>query len=146
MADDSTPRWLYRFDNFKRAYTLLREAMEQAEEQGLTQLEKEGVIQRFEYTIELAWKTMKDYLEYQNLVFPQITPRTIIRESFAARLIKDGQTWMDALDARNRMSHTYDLAEFERVIEDIKRHYLPVVEALYFDLLEYARKEQAGNG
>lgn len=146
MADDSKPRWLYRFDNFKRAYTLLHEAMEQAEEQGLTQLEKEGVIQRFEYTIELAWKTMKDYLEYQNLVFPQITPRTVIKESFAARLIKDGQAWMDALDARNRMSHTYDLAEFERVIEDIKRHYLPVVEALYFDLLEYARKEQTGNG
>ena len=141
---DNTPRWLYRFNNFQRAYTLLREAMQQAAKSGLNQLEKEGVIQRFEYGIELAWKTMKDYLEYQNIVLPQVTPRAVIKEAFAAKLISDGQAWMDALDARNKMSHTYDIEQFERVIEDIKDHYLPAMEALYLTLLPYTQ-ENKGN-
>ncbi len=71
------PRWQYRFENYHRAFALLREAIEQ--EKPLTQLEKEGVIQRFEYTMELAWKTLKDYLESENVVFDQITPRAVIR-------------------------------------------------------------------
>ncbi len=142
---DNTPRWLYRFNNFQRAYTLLREAMQQAAKSGLNQLEKEGVIQRFEYGIELAWKTMKDYLEYQNIVLPQVTPRAVIKEAFAAKLISDGQAWMDALDARNKMSHTYDIEQFERVIEDIKDHYLPAMEALSLTLLPYTL-ENKGNG
>ena len=137
---DNTPRWLYRFDNFQRAYVLLKEAMQQAAESGLNQLEKEGVIQRFEYGIELAWKTMKDYLEYQNIVLSQVTPRAVIREAFSAKLINDGQTWMDALDARNKMSHTYDMAQFERVIGDIGDQYLPAMEALYLTLLSYRQK------
>lgn len=90
------PRWKYRFDNYKRAFTLLREAMEQ---ETLSQLEQEGVIQRFEYTMELAWKTMKDYLESQNVVFDQITPRAVIRRAFEAGLVKDGETWQNALPA-----------------------------------------------
>lgn len=79
-----TPRWKYRFDNFRRALALLREAMEQ---ETLSQLEQEGAIQRFEYTMELAWKTLKDYLESQNVVFDTITPRTVIRKAFEAGII-----------------------------------------------------------
>lgn len=142
MAFDEKPRWLYRFDNFQRAYDRLQEALKQAEEQGLTQLEKEGVIQRFEFTTELAWKTMKDYLEHQNLVLTQITPRTVVREAFAAKLIGDGQTWMDMLDARNKLSHMYDLAVFEQVIEDIRKHYWSVIKELYSVLLKYAREDK----
>jgi hypothetical protein len=57
---DGTPRWLYRFKNHKRAFVLLREAIEAEKE--LTQLEKEGCIQRFGYAFELGWKAMRDYL------------------------------------------------------------------------------------
>lgn len=136
MTRIEKPRWQYRFDNFKRAYILLREAIEETNERALSQLEKEGIIQRFEYTIELSWKTMKDYLEFQNVVFDQVTPRAIIKEAFSAKLIDNGQVWMDALDARNKMSHTYDFKQFEAVIAHIKQSYLAVIEALYFKLVE----------
>lgn len=135
MTDDA-PRWLYRFDNYRRAFSLLREAIELMEEKEPNQLEKEGTIQRFEYTIELAWKVMKDYLESENFVFGQITPKAVIRKAFEAKLLEDGQTWMDALDARNEMSHAYDLESFEIVIEDIRRRYLRAFDALHEKLLE----------
>ena len=80
---DETPRWKYRFDNYKRAFTLLREAIESIDEKELSQLEKEGLIQRFEYTMELAWKVMKDYLQSENVIFEHITPRVTI-----AKLLK----------------------------------------------------------
>ena len=135
MSDD-TPRWHYRFANYGRAFALLREAIEGMQEAPLTQLEKEGVIQRFEYTMELAWKVMKDYLEHQGVVLGQVTPRAVLRRAFEARLVADGQIWMDALDARNRMSHTYDLTTFEEVIEQIGRRYLAAMEELHLFLLE----------
>ncbi|MBN2804334.1 MAG: nucleotidyltransferase substrate binding protein [Deltaproteobacteria bacterium] len=137
---DNKPRWIYRFNNFQRAYTLLREAMEEKADHKLNSLEKEGVIQRFEYSIELAWKTLKDYLEYQNVVFSQVTPRVVIKEAFAANII-DGQVWMNALDARNKMSHTYDESKFEEVIEDIQNSYFPAMEELYFKFLKYVQEE-----
>jgi nucleotidyltransferase substrate binding protein (TIGR01987 family) len=136
MTDD-TPRWKYRFDNYKRAFTLLRQAMEQ---ETLSALEQEGVIQRFEYTMELAWKTMKDYLESQNLVLDQITPRAVIRTAFEAGIIQDGETWQKALDARNKMSHTYNFETFSKVVEDIRQHYLAVLDAWFFFLLQEAQK------
>ena len=130
---DSTPRWRYRFDNYRRAFILLREAIEQ--ERPLTQLEKEGLIQRFEYTMELAWKTLKDYLESENVVFDQVTPRAVIRRAFEAGVIRRGEAWLNALDARNRMSHTYNFQTFERVIQDIRRAYLDAFDELYEFLL-----------
>jgi nucleotidyltransferase substrate binding protein (TIGR01987 family) len=131
--NDQTPRWYYRFDNYRRAFTLLREAIEQ--ESPLTQLEKEGVIQRFEYTMELAWKMLKDYLESEGVVFDQITPRAVIRRAFEAGVITQGDVWQKALDARNRMSHTYNFATFEQVIADIHASYLAVFDELYEFLL-----------
>jgi nucleotidyltransferase substrate binding protein (TIGR01987 family) len=130
---NSTPRWLYRFKNYKRAFVLLREAIESEKE--LTQLEKEGCIQRFEYAFELAWKTMKDFLEGEGVSLPVITPATVIRAAFEARLIPDGQVWTDALDARGKISHTYDFSKFEQVIADISKRYLAAMESLYMFFL-----------
>lgn len=124
-------RWQYRFDNFKRAYFLLQEATESHRDGQLNQLAKEGMIQRFEYCTELAWKTIKDYLESQNVVFEQITPRAVLKEAIAAKLISNGEDWMNALDARNKMSHTYDLKKFDAVIEKIDTTYLTCFGELY---------------
>ena len=124
-------RWHYRFDNFKRAYFLLQEAAERHQGGQLDQLAKEGMIQRFEYCTELAWNTIKDYLESQNVVFEQITPRAVLKEAIAAKLISNGEDWMNALDARNKMSHTYDVKQFDAVIEKIENRYLHCFAELY---------------
>ncbi|MCY4199485.1 MAG: nucleotidyltransferase substrate binding protein [Rhodobacteraceae bacterium] len=131
---EQPPRWHYRFDIYRRAYTLLYEAMEQS--QSLTQLEKEGVVRRFKYTMELAWNTLKDYLEAENVVFEQITPRAVIRKAFEAQVIRQGDVWQDALDARNKISHTYDFKDFERVVEAIEQHYLSAFGELYEYLMK----------
>ncbi|MCY4574818.1 MAG: nucleotidyltransferase substrate binding protein [Gemmatimonadetes bacterium] len=120
---DPTPRWQYRFRNFSRAYSLLREAAE-ADPKRLSDLEREGLIQRFEYTFELAWKTLKDRLEYDGVQVPTATPRKVIRSAFAAGLIDDGEAWIDMLTDRNAMSHQYDFDIFEAVADKVHRRYL----------------------
>ena len=97
----------------------------------LNQLEKEGVIQRFEYCFELAWKTVKDYLEGNGFVFAIVTPRQVVKDAFAAKVIGDGQVWIDMLDHRNLLSHTYSLATFDEAVETIHLRYLAAMENLH---------------
>ena len=128
-------RWQQRFHNFQRAFLLLREAMEM-DPQTLSQLEKEGIIQRFEYTFELAWKTLKDKMEFDGIVLDQISPRAVVREAFTAKYIDDAGTWLKMIGDRNLMSHTYDFAKFEAVIETIRVAYLPLLDEWYTSLIE----------
>ncbi|MFO7535272.1 MAG: nucleotidyltransferase substrate binding protein [Kiritimatiellia bacterium] len=123
-------RWKQRFQNFDRAVILLKEPFERPLE-ALSDLEKEGTIQRFEMALELAWKTMKDYLEHGGVVVQPLTPRNVIKEAFAARLLSDGQVWIDMLDHRNLLSHTYDRPTFEKVVLAVRDRYLPVIVELH---------------
>ena len=123
-GSDETPRWLYRFDNYKRAFALLSEAIGLAETRELSRLEQEGVVQRFEYTWELAWNLLADLLEADGIALDTRTPRVVVRSAYAATLIGDGDVWMEALEARNRMAHTYDAADFKKVVEEIRAKYL----------------------
>lgn len=127
-------RWKQRFDNFDRAFVLLREALEDGLA-ALSQLEKEGTIQRFEVAFELAWKTMKDYLEEDGLVVNPATPRNVIKEAFAAKLLDDGQVWIDMMLHRNLLSHTYDIKVFEEVLQAVAQRYLPALDRLHEFLL-----------
>ena len=128
MADEI--RWHYRFRNFSRAFTLLREALE-GQVETLSQLEREGVIQRFEYTFELAWNLLKDRLEYEGIALPTVTPRQVIRQAYQARFIQDGEAWINMLTDRNLMSHTYDCEKFEAVVRKIQSQYLVILGELY---------------
>ena len=110
----STPRWQYRFNNYQKAFGLLQAAVSLGQTRALTDLEKEGIVQRFEYTWELAWKLLKDYLEHNGVVLDTITPSAVIKAAFAAKLITQAAIWLQALDARNKMSHTYDT----KILED----------------------------
>jgi nucleotidyltransferase substrate binding protein (TIGR01987 family) len=130
MAMNPDVRWKQRFSNFDRAFVLLREALERGPS-ALSALEKEGVIQRFEYTYELAWKLLKDFLEAEGAVIAPITPRQVIKDAFAAKLVADGQAWIDMLDHRNLLSHTYDASVFEAAVDAIAKRYLPALSAMH---------------
>ena len=123
-------RWKQRFENFERAFLLLREAFAGPLDE-MSDLEKEGAIQRFEYTFELAWKTLKDYLAHQGVTFDQITPRVVIKQAFAAKIIQDGQTWINMLEQRNLMAHTYDSQTFATVFASISEQYLVALEQVF---------------
>ncbi len=125
------PRWQYRFDNFKRAYVLLQEICDRYNQEELEQIAKEGMIQRFEFCMELSWKTIKDYMEYKNFVFDTIVPGTVIKEAYAAKIISNGEDWLRALDDRNKMSHTYDFKKFNEVIERVSKRYIKCFSELY---------------
>ena len=128
-------RWKYRFLNFSRAYSLLREALETDIEE-LNQLEREGIIQRFEYTFELGWQLLKDRMENDGVVISPVTPRNVIREAVAAGMINDGETWVDMLIDRNKMAHTYNFSTFESVILNIQGRYLSILNDIYQRLAE----------
>lgn len=131
----STIRWQQRFQNFDRAILLLRQPIEAGVDR-LSLLEKEGLIQRFEFTLELAWKTLKDYLEYSGVVIDPATPRNVVKEAFAAKILPDGQVWIDMLDHRNLLSHTYDEKTFNAAVVAVAERYLPAMLALYGWLAE----------
>ncbi len=132
--DPEQPRWQYRLDNFKRAYFLLNEGVEHLAERGLSQLEHEGMVQRVEYTWELAWKTISDFLAHQGIIVEPITPRAVIRAAFEAGVINDGDTWMAALDARNKVAHTDNFKVFETVIDQVRDRFFKLFSDLYDDL------------
>ncbi len=122
-------RWKQRFENYEKALLLLREAL--ADVGSLSPLEKEGAVQRFEFTFELAWKTLKDYLEDGGIVPDQITPSTVIKQAFAAKIISDGQLWIDMLRCRNLMSHTYDEAVFDHAAREMAARFQRGLDELY---------------
>ncbi len=122
-------RWKQRFENYERALRLLREALNDIDH--LSTLEKEGTVQRFEFTLELAWKTLKDYLEASGVAMSPVTPKLILKEAFAAKIIRDGQLWIDMLGTRNEMSHRYDEAAFDEAVQEISNRYMPAFEELY---------------
>lgn len=127
-------RWQQRFQNFQRAFGLLREAMDQDLKQ-LNQLEKEGIIQRFEFTFELAWKVLKDKMEHDGLVIDQISPRAVVRLAYQAKYIADAEVWLRMIGDRNLMNHTYDSAKFELVLQTIASDYLPMLTEWQLGLL-----------
>jgi nucleotidyltransferase substrate binding protein (TIGR01987 family) len=100
-------RWKQRFGNYKKAFATLKYAVELAASRELSDLEKQGVIQGFEFTFELAWNVMKDYLEEQG-IRRIIGSKAAVRQAFNAGLIEDGQIWMDMINDRNLAAHSYD--------------------------------------
>jgi nucleotidyltransferase substrate binding protein (TIGR01987 family) len=121
-------RWLQRFENYTKAIKLLGEINDYTIE-NTSDLICEAFIHRFEFTIELAWKTLKDYMEYQGLQF-QPSPTKTVKEAFATGILADGQVFLDMLDTRNELSHKYDDETFHKAFRKIKTDYYPALEKL----------------
>ncbi len=126
-------RFKQRFQNFEKAFMQLKNAVVRADE--LDDLSKEGLIQRFEYTFELSWKTLKDYLEYETSQ-TILSPREVIKTAFKMELLDNGEYWLEMLNKRNLMAHTYNQDYFHQVFESIISSYFLQIEQLYFTLQE----------
>ncbi|MBS1514914.1 MAG: nucleotidyltransferase substrate binding protein [Bacteroidetes bacterium] len=124
MAEDI--RWKQRFSNLKKAFSQLKSALSKGE---YSELERQGVIQCFEYTFELSWNTLKDFLEEQG--YRNINgPKDAIQESFNIGLIENGEEWMNMIKSRNLTSHTYNEETAEEIFEEIKENYFSKFEML----------------
>jgi nucleotidyltransferase substrate binding protein (TIGR01987 family) len=123
-------RWKQRYENFEKAFLLLKEVIEMDLNQ-LSQLEKEGIIQRFEYTFELAWKVLKDKMEDDGIIMETISPKYVVKKAFETKYIHDVETWLLMIGDRNLMSHTYNFSKFEEIILSIKKNYITILNDLY---------------
>ncbi len=117
-------RWKQRFDNYRRALRQLTAAVELCLSRPLTDLERQGLIQGFEFTHELAWNVLKDYLEFEGIQ-GLVGSRSTVREAFKRGLIRDGEVWMDMIDKRNLSSHTYNETVALVIAEAVVERYYP---------------------
>jgi nucleotidyltransferase substrate binding protein (TIGR01987 family) len=116
---DADVRWKQRLANYKKAFGRLDDAVLLSRQRDLSDLERQGLIQAFEFTHELAWNLMKDWFDYQGN-FQISGSRDATREAFRMGLIQDGEAWMEMIGSRNQSSHTYNLetaAEIARAID-----------------------------
>ena len=115
-------RWQQRFSNYKKALQQLGDAVALSENRELSDLEKQGMIQAFEYTHELAWTTVKDFLEYkgQKDIYGS---KDASRKAFSLGIIEDGEGWMDMIQSRNKTSHTYNRETAEEIVTAVTMSY-----------------------
>lgn len=130
-------KWYNRFLNFEKSFNTLTEDIEKFNRnktnKDLYFLLRAGLIHVYEHTLELSWKTLKDYFEEQG--FTEInSPKKVIRTAFAQEYIKDGEAWLAAFDDRNLIAHDYDEDIAEKVVIDIIENYYYLIRDLYFVL------------
>lgn len=129
--NDPDVRWKQRLANYHRAFKQLSAAVDLAEARDLSELERQGLIQAFEFTHELAWNVMKDYFAYQGNA--AITgSRDAVREAFDKGLVEDGEGWMEMIQSRNQTAHTYN----ERVAVEIATRITSRYRGLFQQFLE----------
>ena len=125
---DNPNRWKQRFENFEKAYLKLEMVIEHAalHEDDIVKM---ALIQAFEFTFELAWKTLKDYMEEEG--FELSSPKSVIRQAFQSKYITDGAVWMEALKKRNNTVHNYDSLIMDETVTLIKSEFYPALTNWY---------------
>lgn len=117
--DNQDIRWQQRFKNYQKA---LRQLENFLKETDLNEMEEQGLIQAFEYTYELSWNVIKDYLAYQGIT-EIIGSRDAFRIAFNRNLIEEGQVWMDMIESRIKSSHTYNEEIAKEILKEIRGKY-----------------------
>ena len=122
-------RWKQRFSNYKKALNQLTCAVTLSQQRPLSELEQQGLIQAFEYTHELSWNLLRDYLREQGnqTIYGS---KDAIREAFNVDLIQDGEIWMDMIQNRNQTSHTYNLETAQAIAHNIISQFFPLFVSL----------------
>ncbi len=125
-------RWEQRFQNFESAFKKLSKAVKRDINDDVI---RSGIIQTFEFTFELAWKTLKDFLQFYG--FNVSSPRMVIKQAYQEGYIKKGDVWLDALEKRNLIANTYNENQANEVVKLIKEKYFIMLKDLY----KYLKKE-----
>jgi nucleotidyltransferase substrate binding protein (TIGR01987 family) len=139
---DQDIRWIQRLAHFSQAFSQLKEAVELAQVRRLSKLEEQGLIQAFEYTHELAWNTLKDFLDERgahNLYGSKDTTR----EAFKRGLIENGEAWMEMINSRNLTSHTYNEGTAAQIASAILEVYFPEFSAFQEQMARIKREDLA---
>jgi len=135
MGDEDI-RWKQRFQNFEKARKKFHNALKAYQESPGNELYQMALVQTFEFTYELGWKTVKDFLQYEGVKKVSL-PREAIKEGFHHQIIEDGQSWIEMLEDRNLMAHTYDEEKASKALNHITEHYVKSIDQVY----EYFRKK-----
>jgi len=131
-------RWKQRFDNFDKAFLKLQEAIELGE---LNELERNGLVQLFEFTLELAWKVMKDFLQEQGFEFNP-SPKDTFRQAQNAKYINYAQALIDGLDIRNVLSHDYSGEKFDTSEAVLRGEVFPALASLHSFFINHLKGSQ----
>lgn len=126
-------RWKQRFQNFENAFNTLTRIISRYDSQPEDEVVQMAMVQAFEFSYELAWNCMKDYLENEGF-FEITNPKQTIRTAFQSKLIQDAEAWMLAIKKRNLASHTYNQILLEETVSYIKNEFYPLASKLYSDL------------
>ena len=116
-------RWLQRFQNYQKAFAQLTQAVDLSRQRALSKLEQQGLIQGFEYTHELAWNTLKDFLETRGAA-EIFGSRDTTRAAFTAGLIDQGEVWMQMIQSRNQSTHTYNEEMMTQIVTAVIQTYM----------------------
>jgi len=116
-------RWMQRYDHLATAFAQLEKAVLLSRQRPLSELEAQGTIQAFEYTHELAWNVLKDFLEDRQGIRNLYGSKDSTREAFKHGLIENGEVWMDMINSRNLSSHTYNSDVASRIVQAIVTDY-----------------------
>ena len=133
-------RWIQRFQNYKKAMSKLAEVAKSKTVNELSELEREGLIQRFECTYELAWKTLQDLLEAKG--YKNITgPNPVIEQAFQDGYLQDSSAWKQMKKSRDLTSHTYNSETAQDIAEKILAIYYFALKDLedVLDLEKYGK-------
>lgn len=131
--DNQDIRWIQRFHNYERALSQFNAAIALFKERPLSNLERQGMIQAFEFTHELAWKTLQDYLRYQGIV-DVVGSRDVFRKALEVGLIHEGEKWFESIQSRNLTSHVYDQDVVNDLIQVIVGEYDKLLNSLHHTL------------
>lgn len=137
---DSEQRWQQRLESLQRALAQLRAALAALAADPGNEVIGIAVIKAYEFSFELSWKTLKDLLSHGGI--DALLPRDVLRQAFATGLVDNGQLWIDMLEQRNLMAHTYDVARARQALTMIRDTFAPALLSLAGDL---ERRASAGN-
>lgn len=126
MNKKNPERWRQRFANYQSALSELSEAVHKP---NLNKLEKQGLIKAFEYSFELAWKTLQDYIQALGIK-DVVGPKPVLSEAFKLGLLASGEKWFELLEDRNQTSHIYNKNVADEIANEIVKNHFPLLKQL----------------